>query len=262
IPAYYACYLLRSTVHHASLYVGSTPNPKRRLNQHNGLAKGGAVRTGRPNLRPWEMTCLVSGFPSKIAALQFEWAWQKPHLTRHIPPHLRPAKLRRRLVDKLTHLHLLLQSLTFSRWPLRVTFYTPDVHHSWVKCTAKLQPLAHHVVVSLSESSIQEVDVTFADMGGLVQKNLARFEDAEWLNCAICNKGLPPSGNMTLICPGEGCDAMLHVQCLAASFLAGTDAIVPIGGKCPSCQKELLWLDLVKELRLRTYGKEKRDALL
>lgn len=73
IPALYVVYILRSTVRKASLYIGSTPHPPRRLNQHNGKAKGGAVRTSRPSLRPWEMVGVVSGFPSMVGALKFEY---------------------------------------------------------------------------------------------------------------------------------------------------------------------------------------------
>lgn len=74
IPPLYTVYVLRSTVNHACLYIGSTPNPPRRLKQHNGEAKGGAVRTSRSKLRPWEMVALVSGFTSAVAALKFEYA--------------------------------------------------------------------------------------------------------------------------------------------------------------------------------------------
>ncbi|KAI9847940.1 MAG: Slx4p interacting protein [Sclerophora amabilis] len=151
IPAFYCCYLLRSTVRHASLYVGSTPNPARRLAQHNGRIKGGAVKTSRDSLRPWEMSCIVTGFPSHIAALQFEWAWQNTHMTRHIPAsqritdyktsvrtspktgraRRRPQRPRASLIDKLSNLHLLLRVQTFRRWPLEVRFFCEDVFKVW-----------------------------------------------------------------------------------------------------------------------------------
>ncbi|KAH7042722.1 hypothetical protein B0J12DRAFT_207813 [Macrophomina phaseolina] len=155
IPAFYCCYLLRSTVRHRYLYVGSTPNPVRRLKQHNGQAKGGAARTSRVSLQPWEMACIVTGFPSKIAALQFEWAWQNTHLTRHIPAEdritatrtttrvdPRTGKARKRsvrpqlsLTDRIANLHLLLRVKSFERWPLSVIFFAEDVHRVWETLT-------------------------------------------------------------------------------------------------------------------------------
>ena len=59
-------------------YVGVSPDPIRRLRQHNGEIKGGAkyiqarVLVGE--------TYLISGFQDKIQAMQFEWA------VKHVPP--------------------------------------------------------------------------------------------------------------------------------------------------------------------------------
>ncbi|WWC62129.1 uncharacterized protein I303_104720 [Kwoniella dejecticola CBS 10117] len=80
-PPFYACYLLRSkaTANSNRTYVGSTPNPPRRIRQHNGELKQGAWKTSKH--RPWEMQMIVYG---KLTALQFEWAWQKPELSRHL----------------------------------------------------------------------------------------------------------------------------------------------------------------------------------
>ena len=60
-------------------YAGVSPDPVRRLRQHNGELKGGAkYTTGRgPG---WKHVCLVKGFQDKIQALQFEWA------VKHVPP--------------------------------------------------------------------------------------------------------------------------------------------------------------------------------
>ena len=97
------------------------------------------------------MTCIVAGFPSNIAALQFEWAWHNAHLTRHISAdqrisfattltktstrtgktRKRPGRPRTSLLDKLSNLHLLLRVPYFSRWPLEVRFFNREVYQSW-----------------------------------------------------------------------------------------------------------------------------------
>jgi predicted GIY-YIG superfamily endonuclease len=71
VPSFYACYLLRSKKggeFSRRTYIGSTPEPPRRIRQHNGEIVQGAFKTRF--WRPWEMECIVWGFPSKLAALQ------------------------------------------------------------------------------------------------------------------------------------------------------------------------------------------------
>ena len=56
----------------ARAYIGATVNPTKRLRQHNGEIRGGALRTR--NRGPWRFHCVISGFRTWKEALQYEWA--------------------------------------------------------------------------------------------------------------------------------------------------------------------------------------------
>tara|TARA_B100000795_G_scaffold70336_1_gene49245 strand:+ start:75 stop:1109 length:1035 start_codon:yes stop_codon:yes gene_type:complete len=120
---FYHTYLLHSAnpSNPLSTYIGFTTHPKRRLRQHNGEIKGGAYRTHRRG-RPWSMVAVVAGFPNKVLALQFEWAWQHPgrsRLLRKYPIAKKLAK-RRGTKPKLEILSLLLTTDPFQQYGLCV----------------------------------------------------------------------------------------------------------------------------------------------
>ena len=70
-------------------YAGVSPNPTRRLRQHNKELVGGAKYT-TAHAPGWVHICLVHGFQNKIQAMQFEWA------VKHEPPR-KLGGLQRRL---------------------------------------------------------------------------------------------------------------------------------------------------------------------
>jgi structure-specific endonuclease subunit SLX1 len=60
-------------------YIGATPDPERRLRQHNGEQSGGAKATSQ-RAGDWYRVCFVKGFQDKCDALSFEWHWK--HFTK------------------------------------------------------------------------------------------------------------------------------------------------------------------------------------
>jgi predicted GIY-YIG superfamily endonuclease len=116
-------YLLESTS--KKTYIGSTVNLKRRLRQHNKELVGGAKYTSKWVSKGdvWTRICYVSGFPTWIDALQFEWKWKK--ISRSI-------KSTSSLQKRMEALNILLSmekstyhSTPFDQWPT-----PPEVHEN------------------------------------------------------------------------------------------------------------------------------------
>ena len=140
IPPLYGVYLLRSLTKKNSFYIGSTPDPYRRLRQHNGeLTRGGAYRTRRNGYRPWRMVLFVHGFPSNVSALQFEHAWQHSYQTRHIPVSKRRHSGKRNTGsgttadEKLANCRLLLCSKSFRRLGIKVAIFDKEIYQLWIR---------------------------------------------------------------------------------------------------------------------------------
>lgn len=107
------------------------------------------------------------------------------------------------------------------------------------------------------------MDVDYTDLKPHIEKakDITEFEREG--ACAICHINLEPAGGLYVICPSAGCESVTHITCLSKHFLKGdAEAVVPIMGSCPSCKAELRWVDVVKELSLRSRGQKEVQKLL
>ncbi|KAF9484519.1 hypothetical protein BDN70DRAFT_127777 [Pholiota conissans] len=269
IPSFYACYLLKSiqTPQSNAVYIGSTPSPPRRIRQHNGEISAGARKTQRK--RPWVMQMIVHGFPSRLAALKFEWAWQHPHKSRH----LRDAtgnlfgQGSRLMKKNIAIVRAMIGKHPFDIWPLHVKLFTEEAVQCWdaaarfpdvlplppgFTCSVELEGVdgksGHPGSGRIGPMAADDEEFTAA----LLAKNTALIASERPLECAVCHESLHNHVDeplSTTLCPATGCTATLHLACLAEKFLkeeTETQRMVPRGGKCPSCGNYTLWGDIVR----------------
>jgi predicted GIY-YIG superfamily endonuclease len=98
-------------------YAGVSPDPTRRLRQHNKEIKGGAKYTTSKSSN-WKHICLISGFRNKIEAMQFEWA------IKHIPP--------RNIGGVLNRIKKLYILLNYEKWTSKAPDSTDvNLHIKW-----------------------------------------------------------------------------------------------------------------------------------
>ena len=136
VSKHFMCYLLRSLnpKHPRSTYIGFAVHPKRRICQHNGEIKGGAYRTKRKG--PWDMCVVVQGFPNKICALQFEWAWTNPTKSRLLRSFM-PKTKKYGCREKVNLLTTMLAIAPWKNYGLKIHFNKEDVKSMWEELASK-----------------------------------------------------------------------------------------------------------------------------
>eukprot|EP00667_Euglena_gracilis_P014195 EG_transcript_14691 len=285
---FYACYLLSSVNERFRdcTYIGFTVNPSRRLRQHNGELTNGAWFTKRR--RPWQMMVCVYGFPSKVAALQFEWAWQNPLKSKALQPRreLFQGRIGRphMLKTKFAVLHEMLNTRPWLQFNLTVHMFHreryEDILGTFEVANRRapgyaLPAMPPHmrllfggleVLDTLCGHGLGEDDVVNfrAYLEGAEEDDSESEEDNSVdvdVLCDLCSKPLQPPG---LQCPAKHCRMKGHPVCLAQWFLdnpavPGTPVppelfVPPLIPKqpaeCPKCARQLQWAVLVSKYRL------------
>ncbi|KND96699.2 hypothetical protein QG37_06999 [Candidozyma auris] len=245
---FYCVYLLQSLPKPASFYVGSTPDPVRRLRQHNGyIAKGGAYRTKKNGFRPWIMVACVCGFPSKVAALQFESALQHPFQSRHI--HKKISKSARSAASahqRLGNIRLLVEAPAFKRMALQVWIFNDRIHDIWEQNRYHIECSARVTRTTFDEAFNSKGEHSLHGITTSEYERVSRALEASNASCYACNTAIDATNGIFMCI----CDFSFHPHCLLRSFLTGSSEIIPCNGKCPHCSVQHIWADIAKMISL------------
>lgn len=229
VESFYGVYMLYCTnpKFKGRIYIGFTVNPERRIGQHNaGRHRGGAKRTSGRG--PWEMVLIIHGFPSDIAALRFEWAWQHPHSSRRLTHVSRRTRKESSLQFHWRVVSNMLQVPPWNRLPLTVRWLKQEYRMDF---EPSLQPPLH-------------IPIAFGCVRAKKTPTLPS-EEEEFSWCCLCGRIVKALEKLSCFQPL--CRMSCHMSCLAKHFLRSEAAqLLPVEGQCPECNTTLLWGNLIR----------------
>lgn len=103
---------------------------------------------------------------------------------------------------------------------------------------------------------------TYLDKG----QNITTFEQEGM--CVVCHEHLEHDKGLYAICSNGECEGVGHLDCWSRHLLqqqgehANDAVLLPTEGRCPKCDGAVRWVDMMKELTLRTRGQKEVDKIL
>ncbi|ULU11248.1 hypothetical protein L3Y34_015021 [Caenorhabditis briggsae] len=218
-------------------YIGYTVDPNRRIMQHNGgRFKGGAKKTDSRG--PWDMVCVVHGFPNHVAALRFEWAWQNPAVSKSLKEkQLKKERKETPFAYQLRIACELMNSEAFSRFALTFRWLNTKEELPFpISCTPPNHVKLRYGKVKKEMSLVPAKSADYVAMG----------------ECRLCGKDIEKLWGLVR-CISQSCHSHFHSKCLAEHGLKNkneyADQIYPLKSNCPICGHFYLWGDVVREQR-------------
>lgn len=135
----------------------------------------------------------------------------------------------------------------FNRLPLHVRFFEPKPQHIFTSLVLP-HPLPLSVTLVLDTSGPSGVDVSDTEHRTLAVDTWPDHED----DCALCDSAVGGTG--IAVDAGGACQAYMcpdclvttHIACLAPHFLGESERVVPTSGRCPRCDRQVEWGEVVR----------------
>ncbi|KAG6862348.1 hypothetical protein C0995_016046 [Termitomyces sp. Mi166 len=236
LPAYQQQGIARLLVQQVYAYFREHSTPSRQLTD-SSLIHTNVATSNVPALSFYERIGLrvASGVirnlkhskpsPAHKAALQFEWAWQHPYMSRHLRDSngfaLFESRRSKHLKANIQLVYQMISTHPYNTWPLHVKLFSDEAVTAWTAATRNSAPMPPGFTCSIE---LEGVDGKSGEVGS-GRREPINVKDVS------------------------------HITCLSKKFLASDiSALIPRGGTCSSCNTYTLWGDIIRGSYRRMAG--------